>query len=102
MDLIIRNARIASRTDAVLMDIGVERGRIIAIQPKLAATGREMDAAGRLVSPGFVETHIHLDKSRIVDRCSAQEGALDEAIGEVAKAKKAFTPEDVYIRAKQT
>ncbi len=102
IDLIIRNARIAGRPDDVPVDIGVDRGKIVAIQPTLAASGLEIDAAGRLVSPGFVETHIHLDKSRILDRCSARDGTLEEAIGEVAKAKKAFTPEDVYTRAKQT
>lgn len=102
MDLIIRNARIASRIDDTPMDIGVEHGKIVAIQPRLAGTGREIDAAGRLVSPGFVETHIHLDKSRIVDRCNAREGTIEEAISEVAKAKLAFTPEDVYNRAKKT
>jgi cytosine/creatinine deaminase len=102
MDLIVRHARIAGHADATLMDIGVEQGKIVAIQQKLAATGRELDAAGRLVTPGFVETHIHLDKSRIVDRCSSREGTLEEAIGEVAKAKQAFTAEDVYTRAKQT
>ena len=102
MDLIIRNARIASRIDDTPVDIGVEHGRIVAIQPRLAGTGREIDAAGRLVSPGFVETHIHLDKSRIVDRCNAREGTIEEAISEVAKAKLAFTPEDVYTRAKKT
>ena len=102
MDLIIRNARIFGRADDTPADIGVDRGTIVEIRPKLAATGREIDAAGRLVSPGFVETHIHLDKSRILDRCNSREGTLEEAISEVAMAKKAFTPEDVYTRAKQT
>ncbi len=102
MDLIIRNARIVGSADDTTMDIGVDQGRIAIIQPKLAATGREIDAGGRLVSPGFVETHIHLDKSRIVDRCHAREGTIEEAITEVAKAKLAFTPEDVYNRAKKT
>ena len=57
---------------------------------------------GRLVSSGLIETHIHLDKSAILDRCKADKGDLEEAIGEVAKAKKNFTPEDVYSRAKRT
>src|SRR5207244_10037332 len=49
-----------------------------------------------------IETHIHLDKSCILDRCKADNGDLEEAIGEVTKAKKNFTPEDVYKRAKRT
>ena len=101
MDLILRNARIMGRHDATL-DIGIERERIAAIEPRLAAEAQEIDLKGRLVSPGFVETHIHLDKSCILDRCKAEKGHLEEAIGEVAKAKRAFTPDDVYQRARRT
>src|SRR4051812_6193910 len=102
MDLILRNARIAGREAGQIFDIGIEGERIAAIEPKLRADGREIDVGGRLVAPPFIETHIHLDKSNILDRCQAQKGDLEEAIGEVAKAKKAFTPEDVYARAKRT
>lgn len=103
MDLILRNARIMGHPDSVtLFDIGVDRGKIAAIKPKLAANGREIDIAGRLVAPGFIETHIHLDKSCILDRCKSEQGTLDEAIGQVAAAKKAFTVEDVHRRAAGT
>jgi cytosine/creatinine deaminase len=102
MDLIIGNARVLGHDADDVLDIGVAGGRIVAIQPRLEASAQRIDAGGRLVSPGFVETHIHLDKSRILDRCSARDGTLEEAIGEVARVKKAFTPEDVYARAKQT
>jgi cytosine deaminase len=102
MDLILRNARIAGRDGRQPVDIGIANGTIAAIEPKLAAEGREMDLGGRLVSPGFIETHIHLDKSNILDRCKAEKGDLEEAIGEVARAKKEFTPEDVYDRARRT
>ena len=102
MDLILRRARIAGRDAGQPFDIGIRGGTIAAIEPDLAAEGREMDLGGRLVSPGFIETHIHLDKSNILDRCKAEKGDLEEAIGEVAKAKKQFTPEDVYTRAKHT
>jgi cytosine deaminase len=101
MDLILRNARILGRNGATF-DIGIERERIAAIEPRLAAEGREIDLEGRLVSPPFIETHIHLDKSCILDRCKADKGDLEEAIGEVTKAKRGFTPEDVYQRARRT
>ena len=65
-------------------------------------TARTLDLGGRLVTPGFIETHIHLDKSRILGRCKAERGDLEEAIGEVARQKKSFTAEDVYERAKIT
>ncbi|MGE0118083.1 MAG: amidohydrolase family protein [Dongiaceae bacterium] len=102
MDLILRNARLPDAGPDTKTDVGIESGRIAAIAPALPAAGPEIDLQGRLLSPGFIETHIHLDKSRILDRCKAERGELDEAIAEVAKAKKAFTAEDVYDRAKRT
>jgi cytosine deaminase len=101
MDLILRNARGVGAEDE-LTDIGIAGGRIAAIEPKLAAEGEAIDLAGRLVSPGFVETHIHLDKSCILDRCKSERGDLEEAIAEAAKAKAAFTPQDVHERAVRT
>ena len=101
MDLILRNARLAGE-DRRSADIGIENGKIVAIEPHLRAQAEIIDLAGRLVSPGFVETHIHLDKSCILDRCTSDRGDLDEAIKEVAKAKAAFTPEDVRARATRT
>jgi cytosine/creatinine deaminase len=101
MDLILRNARVVGSED-VTTDIGIDKGRIAVIQPRLAAEGETLDLGGRLVTPGFIETHIHLDKSRILGRCKAEKGDLEEAIGEVARQKKLFTTEDVYQRAKVT
>src|ERR1700748_941850 len=62
---------------------------------------RRSTSAVALVSPGFVETHLHLDKACILDRCRA-EGDLGAAIREVTRLKSAFTAEDVYDRAKHT
>ena len=99
-DLILRAARISGREDNV--DIGIADGRIAAIEPTLPALGPEERVEGCLVAPGFVETHIHLDKSRISDRCTIREGTLQEAIAETARAKGAFTEEDIVARARQT
>ena len=101
MDLILRNARRIG-AEHELTDIGIAGGHVAAIEPGLAAEGETIDLGGRLVSPGFVETHIHLDKSCILDRCRSQRGDLEEAIAEAAKAKAAFTPEDVHSRAVRT
>jgi len=60
------------------------------------------DVGGRLVTAGFVETHIHLDKSCILDRCHSENGTLQEAIAQVAAAKRAFSEEDVYERGRRT
>jgi cytosine/creatinine deaminase len=99
MDLILKNARLYNRERC---DIGITGGKIAAIAPRLEADGGVIDLDGRLVSAGFIETHIHLDKSCILDRCVSKRGDLAEAIDEAAKAKASFTPEDVYARASRT
>ena len=101
LDLILRNARIARSGDETV-DIGIAGGRIAAIAPHLEGDAREEQLGGLLVVPGFVETHIHLDKSCILDRCRSEQGTLTEAIREVAAAKQAFTEDDVYARAQRT
>ena len=102
MDLILRNALIAGAENEPPIDIGIEGGRVAAIEAGLAAEGEEIDVGGRLVSPGFIETHIHLDKSCLLDRCKSVEGTLEEAISEVAKAKQNFQPDEVRERAVRT
>ena len=102
MDLIVRNARLAGAPEAPPVDIGVQAGRIAAIEPHLAAQTQEFDAGGRLVCAGFVETHIHLDKSCIIDRCAPEPGRQANAVPRVAAVKHTFTVEDVYQRASRT
>ena len=69
MDTILRNASITTSADNQLVDIGISDGKIEAIQTNLTADGHEFDLKGSLVNPGFIETHIHLDKSCILERC---------------------------------
>jgi cytosine deaminase len=101
LDHVFRNARIASNED-LLVDIGLKDGRFAVIAPGIDSAAPSDDLGGRLVVPGFVETHIHLDKSCLLDRCACEKGTLDEAIAAVAAAKKGFTEEDVYTRASRT
>jgi cytosine deaminase len=101
MDRILSNARLAADT-AQPFDIGVAAGRIVAIAPAVASDAPRLDVGGNLVLAGLVETHIHLDKTCILDRCTIQEGTVQEAIVEVGKAKKDFTAEDIYARGRRT
>ncbi len=101
MDLIVRNVRPAA-APAELVDIAVANGRIVAIGPNLAAEGETWDAGGRLACAGLIETHIHLDKSRIIDRCPLPEGRRVNPVTTVAPLKPAMTVEDVYARAEAT
>jgi len=102
MDLIIRNVRPADRGSHEVTDIGVANGRIVAIQRELSAYAEVHDAEGRLACPGLIESHIHLDKSRIVDRCAPQERTKLSPIKAVAPLKKSMTIEDIRCRAEQT
>jgi cytosine deaminase len=95
-DLIFRNAR--TRSSAIPVDIGVARGRIAAVEPRLACEGAEIDIGGKLTLPGFVDTHIHLDKACLLGRCGHDHGSVAEAIAAVAAMKREFTVEDVYTR----
>ena len=106
MDLIITNARLAGRLadhpGDPLVDIAVADGRIAAIGRGLAAAAPTHDAAGRLVCAGLVETHIHLDKSRIIDRCPPPQGRRVDPVAAVAPLKPGFTIEDIRSRAEAT
>jgi cytosine/creatinine deaminase len=95
-DLIFRNAVL--RGAASPMDIGVTSGRITAIEPTLACEAIEVNVGGRLALPGFVDSHIHLDKACLLGRCDHSHGSVSEAIRAVAGMKKDFTVEDVYAR----
>ena len=102
IDLIVRNARLVGTPHPTPTDIGVAGGRIVAIEPQLSAVAEEYDAEGCLVCGGFVETHIHLDKSAIIDRCEPETGRQANAVPRVAAVKHSFTVEDVYRRAART
>jgi cytosine/creatinine deaminase len=104
LDFIVRNAR---RAHAVagpeLVDIGFRNGRIAAIEPRIAAEVPGHDAEGCLTCAGLIETHIHLDKSRIVDRCQPEPSrSQPDHMRRVQAVKATFTVEDIYQRAKAT
>src|SRR4029077_268128 len=103
MDLIVRNARLADRRTEGPLDIGVAGGKIAAIEHGLAADAAEKyDAGGRLVCAGLIETHIHLDKPRIIDRCPPEARRDISPMRQVAGIKPNFTVEDVRLRAERT
>jgi cytosine deaminase len=105
LDLILRAARLpgAAATDP-LVDIGVRSGRIAALAPRLeAVAAEEVQAGGRLVCAGFVETHIHLDKSCILGRCACEATRFPHlAMERVSAIKPDITVEDVSARAAGT
>jgi len=96
MDLILRNASLGD--GAGTLDIGVADGKVAALSSRLAASAPEIDLGGKLVVPGFIETHLHLDKACILDRCKSEQGTLEEAIAEVSRVKRQFSDDDVFAR----
>lgn len=61
-DCVIRNARLATASDTIDCDIGIREGRIAMLGQGLAQGTREIDAAGRVVTPGGIDGHCHLDQ----------------------------------------
>jgi cytosine/creatinine deaminase len=102
MDLIIRNACMLEGGELHVADIGIQGAIIAAIAPALVADAPELDAANGLVIPGLIETHIHLDKTCILERCRIEQGTVAEAVRETAAAKRNFTVEDIYARGRRT
>lgn len=61
-DLVIRNARAATASDTFDCDIGIHGGRITQLGLGLPPGRKEIDAKGRVVTPGGVDAHCHLDQ----------------------------------------
>src|SRR6516225_10343850 len=102
MNLIVRNVRLADRPSAEPVDIGVADGKIVAIKRGLTGAAEAYDAGGRLGCAGLIETHIHLDKSRIIDRCPPEAKRDISPMRQVAAMKPGFTVEYVRLRAERT
>ena len=63
-DLVIRGGDVVDGTGAPARraDVAIDGDRIVAVQDRVDGTGRrELDAEGRIVTPGFVDIHTHLD-----------------------------------------
>ncbi|ASC73305.1 Cytosine deaminase [Halomicronema hongdechloris C2206] len=102
--LLLRRCRLVHGSTAdELVDIAIEAGHIQAIAPDLAFTATtEIDVGGHLVSPPFVESHIHLDSVLTAGQPRwNQSGTLFEGIDIWRDRKQSLTVEDVQRRALQ-
>ena len=61
-DVVIRNGTVATAADVFKADIGIKDGRIAAIANKISEGERTVDASGKLVLPGGIDAHCHLDQ----------------------------------------
>jgi dihydropyrimidinase len=61
-DMIIRGARVATATDVFEADVAISGETISAIGRGLGPAKREIDAKGKLVLPGGVDSHCHIEQ----------------------------------------
>lgn len=99
LDLVLRNCRLPERAEPV--DLAIADGRIVAVGPAAGTAREALDVDGRLVTPGLVEAHIHLDKALLTDRMSGSAGTAAEAIRLTGQAKRGFTAADIAARARR-
>lgn len=99
--LLLRRCQLAHRAPGELVDIAIANNRIVAIAPHLSLSATtEIDANAQLVSPPFVESHIHLDSVLTAGEPRWNEsGTLFEGIDIWRDRKANLTIEDVKVRA---
>lgn len=62
LDTVIRGGTVVTAADVARCDVGIRDGRIVALADDLPAAAREIDAAGKLVLPGGVDSHCHIEQ----------------------------------------
>ena len=99
MDLIVRNALLRGNTKTV--DIGIKGETICCIKDKIDEKGtKEINAEGKLVTPTFIDPHVHLDKALISEVLPPNKsGTLREAIELIWNHKKHYEISDIVNRA---
>ncbi len=61
-DLVIRGGTVVTSSETSRCDVGIRDGRIAALAERLPAGSREIDAGGKLVMPGGIDSHVHIDQ----------------------------------------
>jgi len=100
-NLLIKDAKLRNKEGVV--DILVSNGKIVSIEKELKLNTDEVfDAQGNLVTPTFVDTHLHIDKAYTASYGrSSKEETLEESIKIMHDIKRNYTVEDVQERAER-
>ncbi len=104
-ELILRHCNLLrSPTQLETVDLAIEAGKIALIYPNISASAaQEIEIDGKLVSPPFVESHIHLDSALTAGEPRwNQTGTLFEGIKIWQERKQNLTLEEVKKRAIET
>ena len=83
-DLVIRGGTVATATDTYRADVGIRDGRIVALAESLDHAGDEIDATGKLVLPGGIEAHCHIEQESGMGLMAADDyrtGSISAAFG---------------------
>src|SRR5476649_156585 len=62
LDTVIQGGTVATASDIFSCDIGIRDGRIVALGHDLGAADQVIDATGRLVLPGGIDSHVHISQ----------------------------------------
>ena len=65
-DTVVRGGTVVTAAASTQCDVGIRGGRITALAQDLPATDHEIDARGKLVLPGGVEGHCHIEQESSV------------------------------------
>ena len=89
MDIAIINGTVVDGTGApgVRADVGIADDRIVAVGELAEGAGRTIDAAGRIVAPGFIDAHAHSDFALLRDPLNPEkvmQGVTTNVIGNCA------------------
>src|SRR5881396_4430086 len=83
-DLVIRGGTVATATDSFKADVGIRGSAIAAIGEGLDKGKKEIDARGKLVLPGGVDSHSHIEQlsaSGIVNADTFESATVSAAFG---------------------
>ena len=61
-DLVIRNGTVATAADTTQCDVAIKDGVVTALGRGLGPGEREIDATGKLVLPGGIDSHCHIEQ----------------------------------------
>ena len=83
-DTVIHGGTVVTASDSFPADIGIRDGRIAVVAERIDGGATRIDAGGRLVMPGGIETHCHIaqeSSSGIVSADDYRSGSISAAFG---------------------
>jgi dihydropyrimidinase len=83
-DLVIRNGLVTTATEQTRCDVGIANGVIAALGQRLTPGAKEIDAAGKIVLPGGIDSHCHIEQMSSMGVMNADDfysGTVSAAFG---------------------